>query len=198
MQNNLKYEIKYLTIYLISNSIGVFIASKMWLADNLELSYFKKEIMLLLLSTAICWFGILHLSIFIVRKFILKIDINEFYGLIRLTSNNFLKAYIGEESALKFKKFFSLISFSVLLITITAFISGNSLYKNYQLKNFGKVEEVTVIEIHKDAQENPYIFFKYNNGKSSTNIYNEGYNIGDKINIIYSVRNPKVVELQNN
>ena len=91
-----------------------------------------------------------------------------------------------------------MISFSVLLITITAFISGNSLYKNYQLKNFGKVEEVTVIEIHKDAQENPYIFFKYNNGKSSTNIYNEGYNIGDKINIIYSVRNPKVVELQNN
>jgi hypothetical protein len=170
----------------------------MWLADNLELSFLKREILLLLLSTAICWIGILHLSIFIVRKFIIKIDIPEFFGPIKLISNYFYKTHIGDERALKFKNLMSLISFSILFFTITSFIFGNSFYKNYQLKNYGKVEVVTVIEIHKDAQENPYIFFKYNNGKSSTNIYNEGYNIGDKINIIYSVRNPKVVELQNN
>ena len=194
--NNMKTELRYLIIYLILNTIGILVASTIWWTDNLNLSFLKEETLLLLFSTGICWIGIIHLSIFIIRKFIVKIDNSKFIGPIDLVFNEYYQNEIGIGNAIKFKKSMTLVSFSLFIVTIGCFFLGTNIYKNYQLNNYGVNETVRVKEIRFDMKENPYIYFEYNNGNSSTLLYNKGFKVGDRTIIIFSINNPRIIEYQ--
>jgi hypothetical protein len=194
---NLKTVITYLILYIILNSIGISIALNFWWTDSLNLSFLKKESFLLLMSIGLCWFGILYMSILIIRKFIVKINTQNFIGPIDLASNEMYQKQIGIENATKFKNSLTYIAFPILIITIIVFITSMNSYEVYELSKNGKVEKIKVKEIRNDIKQNPYIYFEYNNSKNETNLRNEKkLKVGDEVSVIYSIKNPKIINYQ--
>lgn len=184
----------YLAVYSILNSIGILIASHFWWTDGLNLSFLKEETVALLFSAGMLWIGIIYFTIFLIRKFIVKITLQNFIGPIDLVSNEYYKNEIGEKSAIRFRQSM-ILSFPIFIVTVVLFIISMNAWKSFQLKNFGKSERVTIKEIKKDIKELPYVYFEYNNKKSSTLIRNyKNLKIGDTIDIQYSIRNPKIIK----
>ena len=195
---NTKNTITYLILYIILNSIGLSIALNFWWTDSLTLSFLKKESFLLLMSIGFCWIGILYMSILIIRKFIVKINTQNFIGPIDLASNEMYQKEIGIENATKFKNSLTFIAFPILIITIIVFITSMNSYEVYELSKNGKVEKIKVKEIRNDIKQNPYIYFEYNKNKNKTNLLNEKkLKIGDEVSVIYSIKNPKIINYQN-
>lgn len=187
-------QIKYIIVYLILNLAGVFLVSRFWWTDSLELSFFKRESFIILMSAGLCWIGILYLSILIIRKFIINDTVVKFIGPLDFISNEMYQKEIGYKEAVKFKKYLSLVAFPILILTVVGFIVLMNIYQDGQLKKYGKSELVIVSEIRKDIKQNPYVNFKYNNGKNETNMRNENnLKIGDKFQIIFSTENPEIV-----
>ncbi|GEM_PF-3826577 len=195
---NTKNLITYLILYIILNSIGLSIALNFWWTDSLTLSFLKKESFLLLMSIGFCWIGILYMSILIIRKFIVKIKTHNFIGPIDLVSNEMYQKEIGIENATKFKNSLTFIAFPILIITIIVFITSMNSYEVYELSKNGKIEKIKVKEIRNDIKQNPYIYFEYNNNKNKTNLRNEKkLKIGDEVSVIYSIKNPKIINYKN-
>ena len=139
----------------------------------------------------------MYLSILIIRKFIININTQNFIGPIDLVSNEMYQNQIGIKNATKFKKFLTLIAFPILILTITIFITSMNQFEVYELTKNGKIERIKVKEIKKDLKQNEYINFYYNNYKNETYLSNKkNLKVGDKINIIYSINNPKIINYQ--
>ncbi len=77
---NLKTRIKYIFFYLLLNIIGCLIALKYRTSDDLILSELNKYTVMLLFSIAICWIGIVLISMMISRDLILKPDNFDFFS----------------------------------------------------------------------------------------------------------------------
>lgn len=186
----------YLSIYITLNISGGIIASNYWWTDGLNLSFQKKETLVLLLSAGIIWIGILYLTIFLIRKFFIK-ALYGFIGPIDLVSNEYYKKELGEKTAQKFQQSMML-SFPIFIVTLLLFVISMNFWKSYQLNNFGENEVVTVEEIKKDIKEFPYVYIRYNSGKSTTLLRDYGnLKVGDKVHIVYSTQNPNIVQYKN-
>lgn len=195
---NTKTSLIYLILYVLLNSIGLSIALNFWWTDSLNLSFLKKESFLLLMSIGFCWIGILYMSILIIRKFIVKINTQNFIGPIDLISNEMYQEQIGIENATKFKNSLTFVAFPILIITIIVFITCMNSYEVYELSKNGIVEKIEVKEIRNDIKQNKYIYFEYNNNKNKTNLRNEKkLKVGDEVSVIYSIKNPKIINYQN-
>ncbi len=195
---NTKIIITYLIVYILLNSIGVCIAFHFWWTDSLNLSSLTKESLSLLMSVGFCWIGILYLSILIVRKFIVKINNQQFIGPIDLASNEMYQKEIGVKNATKFKNSLTFVAFAILILSIIAFITSMNSYEVYELSIYGKVEKVKVKKIRNDVKKKSYIFFEYNNSKNETNLWNEKkLKAGDEVIVVYSIKNPKIINYAN-
>ena len=195
---NTKTTLTYLILYILLNSIGFSIAFNFWWTDSLNLSFLNKEFFLLLMSIGFYWIGILYVSILIIRKFIVKINTQNFIGPIDLLSNEMYQKQIGNEKATKFKNSLTFIAFPILIITIFVFISSMNSYEIYELSKNGQVEKIKVKEIRNDIKQNPYINFEYNNNKNETNLWNEKeLKVGDEVIVVYSTKNPKIINYHN-
>jgi len=191
---NLKTKAKYLFIYLLLNAIGILLAFKFWWADSLILSGLNKFTMILLLSTGICWIGILFISVMLSRNFILKPDNFEFISPFELLANEYYSSEIGIEKAKKLKTTITLIAFPTLFLTIATFINSMNIYENHQLKKYGIIEVVSVKEIHYDIKKNPYAYFEFDNKKHTTNLSANSLKINYRTKIIYSKVNTNIVK----
>ncbi len=73
--------------------------------------------------------------------------------------------------------------------------------KQYQLEKYGKIENAKIDRITTDVKGNEYSSIEYNNSKSGsiilTKMFDEAklINEGDSIKIIYSSKNPDIVEI---
>ena len=185
----------YLLTYFFLNVIGIFCATQVWWTDGLNLSFLKKETLVLLFSAGIVWIGIIYLTILLIRTYIVKFDNQNFLGPLDLALNEFLKDKIGENLAVKFKNSMN-IAFPIFILTIIIFINSMNFWEKYQLNKYGKEEIVIVKDIRKNKKGFPYIYFQYNNQKSATLLENSFKNlkIGDKFVIKYSSKNPKIIK----
>lgn len=157
----------------------------------------KKETLVLLLSAGIIWIGIIYLTIFLIRKFIIKAALFDFIGPIDLVSNEYYRKELGKKNAQKFQQSM-ILSFPIFIVTLMVFVISMNFWKSYQLNNFGKNELVTVEEIKKDIKGFPYVYIRYNGGKSATHLRDyENLKVGDKVDIIYSTQNPNIVQYKN-
>lgn len=190
---NYKIALKYISIYLSLNVTGISIASHFWWTDGLKLSYLHKETAFLLLSFGLCWIGVIYLSILISRKIKLKPDYFPFIGPIDIERIEILSKNLDEEIRKKLKRILPIIAFPIMSLTITSFILIMNGIKESQLNNYGKVEIVVVDQIQNDIKGIPYAIFKYNNDDFVLLPKND-LSINDKIEIIYSNKNPKIVE----
>ena len=191
---NLQIKIKYLIIYLLLNTIGILSASRIWWTDSLILSGFNKYTVILLASTGICWIGILFKSIMLSRILILKRDNFNFVSPLELLANQYFSSEIGINKATKLKNTMSLIAFPSLFLTITVFMYSMKIYENNQLKKNGIIEIVNIKELHFDPKQNPYAYFEYQNRKHCINLPANSLKVNDKVKIICSKRNPKIIK----
>ncbi len=188
----IKTQIKYLTVYLTLNVPAVLVAYEYWWTDSFTLSSLSKESLMLILCVGLAWIGILYLSIFIIRRFIIRDESSGFIGPIDLSSNEFQEG-LGVEVGKKFKNYLSLIAFPILITTILLFILSMKYYGKFQLKNNGKVEIVTVRNIIQGNKGKHYVYFECGN-KRHFYLLNKGYKAGDKIEIKYAKDNPGILD----
>lgn len=189
--------ITYLALYFLLNAIGFIIALNYWCTDNYTLSFLKKEVFFLGISVGFCWFGVLFLTIFIIRKWFVTIDNTGFISLLDTITDENLEQKIGVKNAKKFNKTMPFIAFPILIVSIVIFIVSMNKYKTYELTNNASTEEVKVIAINRDIHRFEYIYFKYNNKQNTVHLPNDKQlEIGDKTNIIYSKNNPKIIDYQ--
>ena len=192
---NLKTKVKYLSIYLILNVIGIFLAIKYWWTDSLILSGLNKFTIILLFSVGICWMGILFFALFITRLLIVKIENPQFISPLDLINNNYYTSEIGMNKAKKLKKSLIFIGFPMLFLTIFLFRFSIGIYENRELKINGVIESIVVKKINKDIKKNRYVFIEYEDGKCSVNFRSDYLKLNDTIKIIYSNRNPDIVKI---
>ena len=194
---NLQIKIKYVIIYLFLNTIGILLAFRIWWTDSLILSGFNKYTIILLASTGICWIGILFKSILLSRILTLKSDKLNFVSPLALITNQYFSSEIGIDKATKLKNTMSLIAFPSLFLTITIFIYSMKTYENNQLEVNGIIEIVNIKELHYDLKQNPYAYFEYRNKKYSVNLSADSLKVNDRVKIIYSKKNPKIIKFLN-
>lgn len=189
--------ITYLSLYFLLNAIGFIIALNYWWTDNYTLSFLKEEVFFLGISYGFCWFGILFLTIFIIRKWFITIDNTGFISLLDTITDENLEQKIGVKNAKKFNKTLPFIAFPIMIFSTVIFIMSMNKYKTYELTNNASKEEVKVIAIKMTKKRNEYIYFEYNNKQNTVHLPNDQQlEIGDKINVIYSKNNPKIIDYQ--
>ncbi len=189
--------ITYLSLYFLLSAIGLLIALNYWWTDNYTLSFLKKEVFFLGISYGFCWFGILFLTIFIIRKWFITIDNTGFISLLDTITDENLEQKIGVKNAKKFNKTLPFIAFPIMIISIVIFIMSMNKYKTYELTNNASKEEVKVIAIKMSKKRNEYIYFEYNNKQNTVHLPNDQQlKIGDKTTVIYSNSNPKIIDYQ--
>src|SRR5690606_23529311 len=109
--------------------------------------------------------------------------------------NEMFQKEFGKKNAIKFKNSITFIAFPILIFTIFGYLFSINSYGNNQIKNYGEIENINIQDIRYDIKKNPFIFFKYNQGKDSTNLSNDkNFQIGNKVQIIYSKKNPKIIK----
>ena len=70
-------------------------------------------------------------------------------------------------------------------------------YENNQLEVNGIIEIVNIKELHYDLKQNPYAYFEYRNKNYSVNLSAYSLKVNDRVKIIYSKKNPKIVKFLN-
>ena len=128
------------------------------------------------------------------RILILKRDNFNFVSPLELLANQYFSSEIGINKATKLKNTMSLIAFPSLFLTITVFMYSMKIYENNQLKKNGIIEIVNIKELHFDPKQNPYAYFEYQNRKHCINLPANSLKVNDKVKIIYSKRNPKIIK----
>ena len=191
---NIKIRIKYLYYYLLFNISGCLIAIKYRTSDDLIHSGINKYTLLGFLSIGISYIGISIISLMISRDLIIKPDNFPFFSPYDFSiNNNFLSSIIREDDEKKFKKTYGIISFLLLVLTVTSYIILTNKYEEKQLTEYGIIENVKVKELNYDIKHNPYALFEYQNKKYKVNFHANSLKVNDTVKIIYSKKNPNIV-----
>ena len=189
-------KLKYFSIYIILNFIGFYLAFQNWWSKE---SASPVPIFGILFCFGICWLGIVFMGIMTSQLIFLK-DKNDFVSPFSLiTTEDYLDNF-GEYSK-KMKKSIWIINFGIFFLSISVFIYTMSFIKQYQLENYGVIENAKIDRITTDVKGNEYSSIEYNNDKSGsiilTKMFDEAklINDGDSIKIIYSSKNPDIIEI---
>lgn len=189
-------KLKYFSIYIILNFIGFYLAFQNWWSKE---SASPAPMFFILFCFGICWLGIIFMGIMISQLMFLKHK-NDFVSPFSLaTTEDYL--YNFGDNAKKIKKSIWIINFGMFFLSIFIFIFIMSFIKKYQLEKYGVIESARIVRISPDVKKNEYSSIEYNNGKSTsiilTRIFDENQSINesDSIKIIYSSKNPDIVEL---
>lgn len=193
---NYKITIQYLLISILLIGISFLLAYHFWWKIDLNSSQFFK----IVFATIICWLGIGFLSILISGIIVFKnIEKIGFVSPFTLVFNGYFYKKFGIETAKKFKSTFSLIAFPTLFILIFAFYKIVNFVEYTDLTYYGveksvKIEDISYYKGNKRAKIN----FEFNNEKISKNLFLKDSlkNVGDFETIIFSSRNPNIVELK--
>ena len=193
---NFKITIQYLLVAILLIVISFLIAYNFWWKIDLNSSQF----FIIVFATLICWLGIGFLSILISGIIIFKnIEKIGFKSPFSLVMNGYYYEKFGLETAKKLKNTFSLIAFPTLFILIFAFYKIVNFVEYTDLTYYGieksvKIEDISYYKGNKRAKIN----FKFNNEKISKNLFLKDTlkNVGDFETIIFSSRNPNIVELK--
>ena len=193
---NYKITIQYLLVAILLIVISFLIAYNFWWKIDLNSSQF----FIIVFATMICWLGIGFLSILISGIIVFKnIEKIGFVSPFTLVFNGYFYKKFGIETAKKFKSTFSLIAFPTLFILIFAFYKIVNFVEYTDLTYYGieksvKIEDISYYKGNKRAQIN----FEFNNEKISKNLFLKDTlkKIGDFETIIFSSRNPNIVELK--
>ena len=193
---NYKIKIQYLLVAILLIGISFLLALNFWWKIDLNSGQF----FIIGFSTMICWLGIGYLSILISGIIVFKnIEKFGFVSPFTLVFNGYFYKKFGIETAKKFKSTFSLIAFPTLFILIFAFYKIVNFVEYTDLTYYGikksvKIEQISYYKGNKRAQIN----FEFNNEKISKNLFLKDTlkNIGDIETIIFSSRNPNIVELK--
>jgi len=194
---NLKVRIKYIIIYLTLNLIAIFLAIRFWWIDPIVLSYLNIYTITLLFSVGISWIGILFISIMITRDLFLEKDKFNFISPLSLINNNYYISEIGLEKARKIKSAINISAFIILFLTIASFNYLIGFYEKYELKKYGVIENIVIAKTNTNIKKNNFVLIEYANKKNSINLRSDSLRINDKIQIIYSSKNPKIVKYYN-
>lgn len=193
---NFKITIQYLLVAILLIVISFLIAYNFWWKIDLNSSQF----FIIVFATLICWLGIGFLSILISGIIIFKnIEKIGFKSPFSLVMNGYYYEKFGLETAKKLKNTFSLIAFPTLFILIFAFYKIVNFVEYTDLTYYGieksvKIEDISYYKGNKRAKIN----FEFNNEKISKNLFLKDTlkNVGDFETIIFSSRNPNIVELK--
>ena len=193
---NFKITIQYLLVAILLIVISFLIAYNFWWKIDLNSSQF----FIIVFATLICWLGIGFLSILISGIIIFKnIEKIGFKSPFSLVMNGYYYEKFGLETAKKLKNTFSLIAFPTLFILIFAFYKIVNFVEYTDLTYYGieksvRIEGVSYYKGNKTAK----ITFEFNNEKISKMLFLKDTlkNIGDIETIIFSSRNPNIVELK--
>ena len=193
---NFKITIQYLLVAILLIVISFLIAYNFWWKIDLNSGQF----FIIVFATIICWLGIGFLSILISGIIVFKnIEKFGFVSPFTLVFNGYFYKKFGIETAKKFKSTFSLIAFPTLFILIFAFYKIVNFVEYTDLTYYGveksvKIEDISYYKGNKRAKIN----FEFNNEKISKNLFLKDTlkNVGDFETIIFSSRNPNIVELK--
>ena len=193
---NFKITIQYLLVAILLIVISFLIAYNFWWKIDLNSSQF----FIIVFATLICWLGIGFLSILISGIIIFKnIEKIGFKSPFSLVMNGYYYEKFGLETAKKLKNTFSLIAFPTLFILIFAFYKIVNFVEYTDLTYYGieksvKIEDISYYKGNKRAKIN----FEFNNEKISKNLFLKDTlkNVGDFETIIFSSRNPNIVEIK--
>ena len=193
---NFKITIQYLLVAILLIVISFLIAYNFWWKIDLNSSQF----FIIVFATLICWLGIGFLSILISGIIIFKnIEKIGFKSPFSLVMNGYYYEKFELETAKKLKNTFSLIAFPTLFILIFAFYKIVNFVEYTDLTYYGieksvKIEDISYYKGKKRAKIN----FEFNNEKISKNLFLKDTlkNVGDFETIIFSSRNPNIVELK--
>lgn len=184
-----KQAIKYSLIYISIILFGAFIAFKVWWTNG-------NEKFLGIIAFFLVGFGSLFLSISLTRIIIpTKTD----FGISTLSDKKKYQALKDIVGSTKLKAInSSYLSLFIILFAGTAYVLVTSLnkYEKDQLKTFGQLQKVKIIDIRHKGKGTSYAFFDfYLEGKKYSNdLSPKNYNIGDSATIIFSTNNTDIVE----
>lgn len=184
-----KQAIKYSLIYISIILFGTFIAFKVWWTNG-------NEKFLGIIAFFLVGFGSLFLSISLTRIIIpTKTD----FGISTLSDKKKYQALKDVVGSAKLKAInSSYLSLFIILFAGTAYVLVTSLnkYEKDQLKTFGQLQKVKIIDIRHKGKGTSYAFFDfYLEGKKYSNdLSPKNYNIGDSATIIFSTNNTDIVE----
>lgn len=190
-------KLKYITTYIILNSLGIYLAYKNWWISE---SSNPIPGFVLFFYAGICWIGIVFLGIMISQIISFRQEKKYFISPFSLATKGDYKERFGDD-AKRMKISVQIISFGILFLTFFVFVTIMHLVKNYQLKEYGVTEYAKIKSISKDAKGNEFSSIRYNKSKNSSTLLTKyftdpkEYDIGDSIKIIYSSKNPDIVEL---
>lgn len=193
---NYKIKIQYLLVAILLIGVSFLLAYHFWWKLDLNSGQF----FIIVFATMICWLGIGFLSILISGIIVFKnIEKIGFVSPFTLVFNGYFYKKFGIETAKKFKSTFSLIAFPTLFILIFAFYKIVNFVEYTDLTYYGieksvKIEDISYYKGNKRAKIN----FEFNNEKISKNLFLKDTlkNVGDFETIIFSSRNPNIVELK--
>lgn len=186
---NYKITIQYLLISILLIVISFLLAYHFWW----KLDLYSGEFFLLFLILGLCWLGILHLGILVSRKINFK---NDNFGFIGLLSFNKIKS---QENFTKFRNTLTIFSFAIFILAIFIFYKIVNFVEYtdltyYRVEKSVKIEDISYYKGNKRAKIN----FEFNNEKISKILFLKDTlkNVGDFETIIFSSRNPNIVELK--
>lgn len=193
---NYKITIQYLLVAILLIVISFLLAYNFWWKIDLNSGQF----FIIVFATMISWLGIGFLSILISGKIVFKnIEKIGFVNPFSLVMNGYYYQKFGIETAKKFKTTFSLIAFSTLFILIFSFYKIVNFIEYTDLIYYGieksvKIEQVSYYKGSKRAHLN----FEFNHEKISKFLFLKDTlkDVGDYETIIFSSRNPHIVELK--
>lgn len=184
-----KITIQYLLIAILLIGVSFLLAYNFWWKLDLH----SGEFFLLFFILGLCWLGILHLGILVSRKINFK---NDNFGFIGLLSFNKIES---QEFFLKFRNILLIFSFTILILIIFVFYKIVNFVEYTDLTYYGieksvRIEQVSYYKGNKRAKIN----FEFNNVKISKNLFLKDTlkNVGDSETIVFSSRNPNIVELK--
>ena len=186
---NYKVTIQYLLISVLLIGVSFLLAYNFWW----KLDLYSGEFFLLFFILGLCWFGTLHIGILVSRKINFKNDNFGFIGLLNLNK------LTSQENFLKFRKTLTIFSFAILILTIFIFYKIVNFVEYTDLTYYGieksvKIEDISYYKGNKRAKIN----FEFNNEKISKKLFLKDTlkNVGEFETIIFSSRNPNIVELK--
>ena len=186
---NYKITIQYLLISILLIGVSFLLAYHFWW----KLDLYSGDFFKLILIIGLGWIGILHLGILVSRKIFLK---NYNFGFIGLLSFHKIES---QENFEKFRNTLTIFSFAIFILAIFLFHKIVNFVEYTDLTYYGieksvKIEQISYYKGNKRAQIN----FEFNNEKISKMLFLKDTlkNIGDIETIIFSSRNPNIVELK--
>ena len=138
-------------------------------------------------------FCLLH-RIFVIRKYVLELEIKDFIGPIDLVTNEYFQKILGLKRVKSLKIYLNFTSCLLFISSIIVFDVIMNTYKHHEIDENGEIETIIVKDIHIGGHGSVHIYFEYKH-KDYYHLPNmKNLNIGDSTSIIFSTENPKLVE----